>query len=144
PDTGIELRFSLPATVEAGELAFASTQQLSGPQAHQFVLPAAEAGSLVLVAAQASAELVLSLERHDVAAGWRTVGFERSKAPVLAVPSDGEAQRPWRVSVWAVDGGGAPFTIAARAWREQPQAPGQVTLTPLRLDGLDVPIALAQ
>jgi len=144
PDTDIELRFSLPATVDAGELAFASTRKLSGPQAHQFILPALDAGSLVLVAAQSSAELVLSLERRDMATGWRTIGFERGKAPMLAVPSDGDAQRPWRVSVWAVDGGVAPFTIAAHALREQPQAPGKVTLTPLRIDGLDVPIALAQ
>src|SRR5262249_38065474 len=36
------------------------------------------------------------------------------------------------------------FTIAAHALREQPQAPGQVTLTPRRLDGLDTPVALAQ
>ncbi len=142
-DTGIEVRFSLPVTVDAGELASDSTQKLSGPQAQQFILPAADAGSLVLVAAQASAELVLSLERRDLAAGWRAIGFERGKAPVLAVPSDGDVQRPWRVSVWAVDGGVAPFTIVARALREQPQAPGQVTLTPLRIDGLDVPVALA-
>jgi hypothetical protein len=143
-DTGIEVRFSLPAAVEAGELAFDSTQQLSGPQAHQFILPAAEADSLVLVTAQASTELVLALERRDAAAGWRTIGFERGKAPVLAVPSDGDAQRPWRVAVWAVDGGGAPFTIAARTLRAQPQAPSQVTLAPLRIDGLEVPVAFAQ
>jgi uncharacterized protein len=143
-ETGIEVRFALPAAVEAGELAFDSTQQLSGPQAHQFILPAAEADRLVLVAAQASAELVLALERRDAAAGWRTIGFERGKAPVLAVPSDGEAQHPWWVIVWAVDGGRAPFTITARALRAQPQALGQVTLAPLRLDALEAPVVLAQ
>ncbi|MGH8631187.1 MAG: hypothetical protein ACREU7_10565, partial [Burkholderiales bacterium] len=143
-DTGIELRFSLPAVVEAGELAFASMQKLSGPQAHQFILPAADAGSLVLVAAQSSAELVLSLERRAAAVDWRPLGFEHGKAPVLAVPSDGDGQRPWRVAVWAIDGGVAPFTITALALREQPQAPGQVTLAPRRIAGLDMPVALAQ
>src|SRR5262245_30809417 len=143
-DTGVEVRFALPAVLEDGALAFDATPKLSGPQVHQFTLPTEEAGSLMLVAAQSSAELVLSLERRDTPAGWHTVGFERGKAPVLAVPSDGDTQRPWRVSVWAIDGGVASFTIAARTWHEQPQVPGEITLAPRRIDGLDVPITLAQ
>lgn len=141
-NTGIEVHFALPAVVEGGELGFDTTQKLSGPQAQQFLLPAAAADSLVLVAAQASVELVLALERRDAAASWHTIGLARGKAPVLAVPSDGDAQRPWRVVVWAVDD--VPFAIAARALRVPPQAPGQVTLTPLRIDGLEASVALAQ
>jgi uncharacterized protein len=143
-DPGIELRFSLPEVAEAGDLAFASMQKLSGSRAYQFLLPAADAGSLVLVAAQSSTELVLSLERRDAAAAWHPLGFERGKAPVLAVPSDSDGQRPWRVAVWAVDAGVAPFTIAALALREQPQSPGKITLEPRRIAGLDTPVVLAQ
>src|SRR5262249_44468061 len=130
--------------VEAGELAFDSTQKLSGPQAHQFILPSAGAGSLVLVAAQSSTALALSLERPAAAGGWGTRGFGRGKAPVLGVPSPGDAPRPRGVVVWAVDGGVTPFTIAALAPRAQPQSPGQVTLALLDIDGIDTPVALAQ
>jgi uncharacterized protein len=143
-ETDIEVHLALPVVEDAGVLSFDAVQTLSGAQAHQFALPTVEAGNLMLVAAQASAELALSLERRDATAGWHTVGFERGKAPVLAVPSDGNAQRPWRVTVWAIDGGVAPWRIAARAQREALQAPGQVVLTPLRLEGLTIPLVLAQ
>ena len=78
-------------------------------------LPAVAAGRLLLVAAQSSAELVVSLERQDADARWRVAGFERGRSPVIAVPSDGDTTRPWRASVWAIDGGAAPITVAARA-----------------------------
>src|SRR5581483_6958422 len=86
--SGIELQLALPETAAEPQLAYAGAVKVAGPQVHQFLLPSLDIGSLILVAAQSSAELVVSLERQDSAGRWSATGFERGKAPVIAVPSD--------------------------------------------------------
>lgn len=142
-ETDIEVHFALPEVVEVGTLAFGVAQQLSGPQVHQLRLPSPPAGSLLVVAAQARTELVLTLERQDAATGWSTVGVARSKTPVLAVPVD-QTERPWRVAVWGMDGGATPLTLSAVTRDAAPQVLGSVTLTPFQVAGLETPLALAQ
>jgi hypothetical protein len=140
--SGVELQLALPETTTEPQLAFAGSVKAAGPQVHQFLLPPVDAGSLILVAAQSSAELVLSLERQDASGRWVAAGFERGKDPVIAVPSDADGQRPWRLAVWAVDGGSAEIVVAARAIREPAQALGTVTLAPITLDGIARPIGI--
>ena len=138
--SGVEVQLALPEITSEPELAFAGSAQVAGPQVHQFPLPRVDAGILILVAAQSSAELVISLERQDASGRWTAAGFQRGKDPVIAVPSDADGQRPWRLAVWAVDGGSAPITVAARAIRESAQPLGSVTLAPRTLDGIARPV----
>jgi hypothetical protein len=139
-----ELRLSLPA--EDGGMAAAQpsgTVELTGPTVHRLAMPAAAAGSLMVAAASSSAELTLSLERQGTDGGWASVAIDRGLAPAVAVPADDDATRPWRASVWTVDGGGEPVRFAARLVDAQPQQPGPVALAPLPLDGLPQTLATA-
>ncbi len=138
----VELLLDLPAPAPVAELPLFGSKQVSGPQVHQFALPAIDAGHLLVVAAQSSAELVVSLERQDASGRWRAIGFDRDKSPVVAVPADGDAGRPWRLAVWAIDGGVAPITLAARGVRQPAQPAGRVTLAPVGIDGLP-PVGVA-
>jgi hypothetical protein len=138
--SGVEIQLALPETTAEPQLAFAGSVKVAGPQVHQFMLPRVDIGGLILIAAQSSAELVVSLERPDVAGRWVAAGFARGKAPVIAVPSDIDGQRQWRVTVWAVDGGSAEITVAARALREAAQPLGTVTLAPVTLDRITRPV----
>ena len=137
------MRLALPDVAEAPALAFTGVAKASEARVHQFALPQAEAGSLVLVAAQSSAELVVSLERREADGRWRSAGFERGRAPVIAFPSDGDAARPWRAAVWAVDGGAAPITVAARNLSETAQMMSGVTLAPFAIEGFAQPPQVA-
>lgn len=141
--SGVEFQLALPETATEPELALAGSKQVSGPQVHQFPLPRVNAGDLIVVAAQSSAELVVSLERQDASGRWSAAGFQRGKEAIVAVPSDADGQRPWRLAVWAVDGGSAPITVAARAIREPTQPLGSVTLAPRTLDGIAQPVRIA-
>lgn len=143
-ETDIEVHFALPETVEAGALTLGVPHHLAGPQVHQLRLSPPQAGSLLLVAAQARAELVLALERQDATTGWSTIDLARGKTPVLAVPAESVPQQPWRVAVWAVDGTATPLTLTALTRHDAPQTLGQVRLAPLGDTGLDTPLALAQ
>ncbi len=139
-----ELRLSLPA--EDGATASAQpsgTVELTGPTVHRLAMPAAAAGSLMVAAAGSSAELTLSLERQGADGAWASVAIDRGLAPAVAVPADGDAARPWRASVWTVDGGGEPVRFAARVVDAQPQQPGAIALAPLPLDGLPQTLATA-
>ncbi|TSD84595.1 hypothetical protein FFK22_031875 [Mycobacterium sp. KBS0706] len=139
-----ELRLSLPA--EDGAVAAAQpsgTVELTGPTVHRLAMPAAAAGSLMVAAATSSAELMLALERQGADGAWASVAIDRGLAPAVAVPADGDASRPWRASVWTVDGGGQPLRFAARLVDAQPQQPGAVALAPLALDGLPQTLAAA-
>jgi hypothetical protein len=141
--SGIEIQLSAPETTAGPQLAYAGAVKVAGPQVHQFALPRVDAGHLILIAAQSSAELVVSPERQDASGRWIAAGFERGKDPVIAVPSDADGQRPWRLAVWAVDGGSAEITLAARAIREPAQPLGTVTLAPVTLDGITRPVGVA-
>lgn len=139
-----ELRLSLPA--DDGAIAAAQpsgTAELTGPTVHRLAMPAAAAGSLMVAAASSSAELTLSLERRGADGAWASVALDRGLAPAVAVPADGDASRPWRASVWTVDGGGEPVRFAARVVEAQPQQPGAIALAPLALDGLPQTLATA-
>lgn len=139
-----ELRLSLPAEDGAAVAAQPSgTAELTGPTVHRLAMPAAAAGSLMVAAASSSAELTLSLERQGADGAWASLALDRGLAPAVAVPADGDASRPWRASVWTVDGGGEPVRFAARVVDAQPQQPGPVALAPLALDGLPQTLATA-
>lgn len=141
--SSIEVRLALPDFVEDPALAFTGLAKASEARVHQFALPQAEAGSLVFVAARSAAELVVSLERREADGLWRSAGFERGRAPVIAFPSDGDAARPWRAAVWAVDGGAIPITVAARNLNLPAQAMGAVTLAPFAIEGFAQPPQVA-
>ncbi|MGL4966988.1 MAG: hypothetical protein ACRC67_37555 [Inquilinus sp.] len=139
-----ELRLSLPAEDGATAAAQPSgTVELTGPTVHRLAMPPAAAGSLMVAAASSSAELTLSLERQGADGAWASVAIDRGLAPAVAVPADGDAARPWRASVWTVDGGGEPVRFAARLVDAQPQQPGAIALAPLALDGLPQTLATA-
>ncbi|MGA2638503.1 hypothetical protein [Methylocella sp.] len=136
----LELHLALPETLQGPDLDLAASAEVAGPDAHTLALPAVEAGGLLVVAAQASADCVLSLERQEAGGQWRVIGADRGRAPVVAAPADGDAGRPWRVSVWPVEGA-ASVKLAARRVNEPDQALGAVSLKPI--EGLEPPIEVA-
>jgi hypothetical protein len=142
PEKSIEVQLALPDVMPEPELSFAKSVEVTGSQVHQFALPRHDAGDLLLVAAQSSAELVVSLERQDSSGRWSAAGFRRGKEVFIAAPADAD-RRPWRAAVWAVDGGSARITVAARAVRVPAQPLGQITLAPQTLDGITRPVAVA-
>ncbi|MGA2124986.1 MAG: hypothetical protein ABSG76_02430 [Xanthobacteraceae bacterium] len=139
----VEVMLDLPTSSPPLDLPVVGSRQVAGPQVHQFALPAIDAGHLLVVAAQSNAELVASLERQDADGHWQTIGFERDKSAVIAAPADGDVRRPWRLSVWAIDGGSAPITIAARSVSMPAQPIGAVTLEPFGIDGIATPGSVA-
>ena len=116
-----------PDEQAAKPLALSGTTQISGTGAARLALPALEAGTLLFVAAQADAEVVMSLERRD-ASGHRTVaGFSRGRTPVIAMPVGPQTREGWELAVWPIDGGSAAAMIAARAMTT-PAQDGNVSL----------------
>jgi uncharacterized protein len=142
-DGAIEARFDLPAFSDARDLDLKSELSATGPNIHVFNPPNVDAGALMIVAARSSAELVLSLERRDADGAWRSLAFDRGRSPVIAAPADGDAAKPWRVSVWAIDGGAAEISIGARAINAKEQAPGNIAWTPLTIDGVSTSLRYA-
>jgi hypothetical protein len=133
----VELVLASPSAADTIPAPAAGTVTLRGAQVHRLVLPPVPAGSLMLAAAAASAELVLTLERRDTNGGWRQFALDQGRAPVVAIPADGDAAlRPWRVSVWTVDGGPEPVDLAVRSIVAAPHPIGTVDLAPLTLDGM--------
>jgi uncharacterized protein len=135
----VEVALSLPATGEARELRFDGVARAEGPEVHRFSIPAPAPGSLVLVAARGAGEFVLSLERQEPDGRWATRGLDRGKSPLVAAPAEADG-RPWRVSAWAVDGGAAALSVAARAVMRPAQPLGEVALEPVALDPLGEPV----
>lgn len=138
----IELHLALPETLQGPDLELAGSAEVLGQGAHQLALPVIEEGALLVVAAQSSADAVLSLERRDSDGAWRSVGSDRGRAPVVAAPSDGDQSRPWRVSVWPVEGG-ASILVAARAAQGAMQGIGQVRLERVPIEGFDPTVEVA-
>jgi hypothetical protein len=139
----VEVMLNLPTSSAPVDLPVVGSRQVAGPQVYQFALPSIDAGHLLIVAAQSTAELVASLERQDADGRWQPIGFERDKSAVIAAPADGDARRPWRLSVWAIDGGSAPITVAARSISMPAQPIGAVTLEPFRIDGVKLSASVA-
>jgi hypothetical protein len=132
-----------PAKAKAAARVEVRLELPDAAQVREVPLPAAAAGELMLVAAESASELVVSLERQEPGLDWQPVGFERGRSPVMAAPADGGASR-WRASVWSIDGGPAPITVAVTNVRQPAQALGSVALTALALGGMTSPVRLAQ
>lgn len=122
--SGVEARLSLLEERDGAPLAFAQEETLTGGGAQRVALPAAPAGSLVLVAARSAAEIAVSIEKRDGAI-WRVVGAERGLAPVIAWPVDEKSE--WRATVWPVDGAAEPIAVAARAIEQRARRAGDVS-----------------
>ncbi len=130
-ETGVELHLALPDTVDEPALAASGEVSVLGAAVHRFALPSGPAGQLTMVTARAGSDLVLSLERGDAAGQWTVLGFDRSRHPLVAAPSDGDGAKPWRVSLWAIDGGPVQAEVAARVVDPPVQAGGTVAFEPV-------------
>ena len=106
----IEVRLALPAASAARELALSGTAVTRGDGVSRFAVAAPDADTLLLIAAEGNAEVVLSLERSG-----KVVAFSRGRTPVVAVPVDAATRDGWEVAVWPVDGGDAAVSLGARA-----------------------------
>ncbi|PNG27193.1 hypothetical protein CR492_03635 [Methylocella silvestris] len=137
----VELRVSLPETMKGPDLDLEGVQRFKGAGARQMALPAVAAGALLVVAVESSSDSALSLERQETAGAWRVLGQDRGRAPVVAIPSDGDENRPLRVTLWPLDGE-ASMAVAARAVdpRESLRAP---ELRPLAIEGMSPPVLVA-
>lgn len=133
------IRLSLPEALSARPVAAEGETVLEGTGIHHLVLPAAPAGSLILAAAEAAEELVLSLDRQAPDGDWQPVTVQRGTRAVAAVPAEPSAA--WRASVWRVDGGTAPIRFALRLPAPSAQPLGTVAPAPADL-GNDLHLAL--
>ena len=141
-DDVVEVALSLPASGDAQELRFDGVGQAEGPHVHRFSLPAPIAGSLLVIAARGTGELMLSLERQEPDGSWMTRGLDRGRSPLVAAPAETDG-RPWRVSAWVVDGAVAGVWVAARAVTRPAQPLGDVALESVTLDTQGGPVFAA-
>lgn len=130
------IRLSLPEALPARPVTAEGETVLEGAGVHHLALPAAPvgsppAGSLILAAADAAEELVLSLDRQAPDGSWQPVTTQRGTSTVAAVPA--EPGTAWRASVWRVDGGVAPIRFALRLPTPPAQPLGTVTPVPAGL-----------
>jgi hypothetical protein len=137
-DKGVEIRFALLDEANKGGLTFADAKTISGAGAHILTLPPAPQDSLMLVAAQSTSEVAVSIERRDANGGWRVVGLERGLAPVAAWPASPgrNGADEWRAVIWSIGGGETPITVAARAIERHARALGEIALEPAPIEGL--------
>ena len=126
----IEVRMALPATSAARDLALSGTALAGGKGVSRFTVAVPDAETLLLIAAEANAEVVLSLERNG-----EVVAFSRGRAPVVAVPVDAATRDGWEVALWPVDGGDTPVTLGARAIAGAAGSATTVTWTQVGTDG---------
>jgi uncharacterized protein YecT (DUF1311 family) len=141
-ETTVEVALALPDIGGTRDLPLIGAVQANGPAVHRYLLKPTSDGLLV-AAARSNGEVVLSLDREGADGRWRTLGFDRGKTPTVAAASDGNAKRPWRVSAWAVDGGPASITLAAREVKQPAQPLGDVRLEPIPLDAVAVEVRAA-
>jgi uncharacterized protein len=130
-----EITLNLLQTQAEVALPAAGAMTLPNGGVHLVTLAPAPAGSLLVAAAEAPAELILALEQQGADGAWRTVGQDKGLAPIVAVPiADAKATR--RLAVWAVDGSTMPIPVAARAVTAAPVPIGTVPLAPVVLSGI--------
>jgi len=98
PGHRVELRLALPRESATADGQAAGTVPLAGAEVHRLALPPMVAGNLMLVAAASSAELILSVERRDPDDSWHAVALDQGRAPVVAIPTDGDALSDRRAS----------------------------------------------
>ncbi len=113
------------------------TATLAGGGVHQLAVPQPAPGTLLLATAQSGAPLILTIERQR-GDTWDTVALDEGASPVAAVPADADPA-PWRVQVWAVDGGALPIQAAVTAL--DPSGAGLDALALRPVDGTASPIA---
>ena len=134
-----ELTLLLPAAHDPVP-APAGTAQLSGGGVHRLLLPQPAPGTLVLAAASSPTPVVLAMERQQGTA-WDTVALDQGTQPVVAVPAD-SGPAPWRVLVWAVDGGSLPVRASVAVLDPAVQPLG--TLAPIPVEGAATPVTVAR
>lgn len=132
-DDKVEVSLALPKPASRVELAMTGSARAEGAVVNRFPLAHAEAGRLVAVAARGDDDIVLSLERRDADGRWRVAALDRGREALAAFVADGDARRPWRVSVWSLDGSGS-IALAARALQEAAQPLGSVKLNKIAFD----------
>lgn len=125
----VEVRLALPDERPAQPLALSGVTQIPDGGAARLTLPTLDAGALLLVAAQADAEIVLSLERREASGRTTVAGFSRGRTPVIAVPIGAKTRDGWELAVWSIDGGKAATTLAARTMTMPAQSGDSVSLT---------------
>jgi uncharacterized protein len=130
-----EITLLLPRDMQDVPLAGDGAMVLPGGGIQHVKLPATQAGSLLVAAAEAPVELILALEQRAADGTWHTVGQSQGLAPILGTPV-GDAAADRRVSVWTVDGGTVPIRLAARAVTATPVPIGTVPLAPVALGGV--------
>jgi hypothetical protein len=139
-ESGVELRFALLNETNDGGLPLTDSKAIAGAGAHVLTLPPTPQGSLMLVAAQSTSEVALSIETRDAKGGWRVVGLKRGLAPIAAWPATGGASvaepDERRVVVWSVGGGDAPIAIATRAIERPARGEGEIAMEPAPIEGL--------
>ena len=138
PAPTVSVRLALPAALPTAP-APAQAAALQGTGVHVLTLPRPDAGSLLVAAADATAPVVLALERAG-SSGWQTVAIGTGRSPVVAAPADAD-QGGWRVETWTVDGGSEPIRLAARSLTATPQ-PGSVSLA--AVEGMPGPVAVGR
>ncbi len=135
PPTHTQVTLFLPPDSPDVKLTDNGSMELPGHGIQHAVLPVPPKGSLLVAAAEAPVELILTLEQRGTDDVWHTVGHDQGLAPVLGVPVD-DSTAAWRLSAWAVDGGTVPFRVAARAETATPAPIGTVPLSPVALGGI--------
>ncbi len=145
-ESGVELHFALLNETNDAVLALSDSRTITGASAHVFALPPAPQGSLMLVAAQSTSEVALSIEKRDAKGVWRSIGTERGLTPVAAWPAiandNGGEASAWRAVVWSVGGGEAPIMVAARAIEKRARGEGEIAMEPTAIDGLAAKICV--
>jgi uncharacterized protein len=137
----VELHFDLPAAQAVRDLPMSGTATAAGAQVQRFALPDVDTGSLLVVAAQSAAEIVLSLETTDTNGGSSVLGMARGRNPVVAIPVGSAGKK--QVSVWSVDGGTGTIIVAARAISAAAQQAGPLSFVPLAIEGLSNTVGIA-
>jgi hypothetical protein len=122
PPARTEVTLLLPADQPEVPLPPDGAILLQAGAIQHVTLPTVPASGLLVAAAEAPVELILTLEHRTADGAWHTMGQDQGLAPVLAIPVR-DAAAAWRASIWTVDGGNVPIRFAARG----------VTATPLSI-----------
>ncbi|WP_413992806.1 lysozyme inhibitor LprI family protein [Labrys okinawensis] len=140
----IEVQLALPREAQQPALTFGTSTTVDGASVFAFPLPQGPKGQLTVVAAQSTADLVLSVEKRGADGIWHPQALARGHVPALAWPaSDGDTAQ-WRASTWTLDGGAAAIRIGTQSVARDMREPGDVALEPVSLDipGLTLNAAL--
>lgn len=114
-------------------LAFGKSVTIADGLVHVLLVPAPDAGTLLLAGAAGAVPVGLALEAPD-GTGWRTLASTTGLNPYLAVPAGAHG---YRLRVWAVDHGQSPVIVTAQEVNPQAQSGAALAaglaLTPVAL-----------